>query len=297
MQLFLVKALGFQAFTVDARCVGHGARTHRVRDNIVNLVFVVTEILQRQWNRLVDDLEVTTARKLLELHQCEVWLNARGVTVHHQTDGPRRRNHSGLSVAVTVLFATFECAIPRGLGRLDQGWNGTVLRDQRHRQNGQAFIAIRLTIGSATVVANHAQHGIGVLGIAGEGTALRRNFSRRFVGDTGHKRRKTATNGATFVRVVAKTHRHQQRANVCEAQTQRPVFVRQLGDFLGRELSHQNRRFERQSPKTTSMLVTFDVQRPCCIADELHQVQRGKVTRSVIKEHVFGARVRRIDAA
>ena len=145
------------------------------------------------------------------------------------------------------------------------------------------------------MVADDPQHRRSIALVAREGPALGCDFCRCCVGHTGHQRRQTATDRPAFVGIVAQTHGHQQRANVGEAQTQRPVFVGQLGDFLRRELRHQHRRFERQRPQTAGVFVGLDIQRARLAADKLHQVQRCEVTGGIVEEHVLGTGVRRVD--
>ena len=71
-------------------------------------------------DRLVDDLEVAAAGQLLELDQGEVGLDPGGVTVHQQADGPGRREHGGLGVAVAVLLAQLQGQVPRRAGCCEQ---------------------------------------------------------------------------------------------------------------------------------------------------------------------------------
>src|SRR5699024_7194914 len=51
--------------------------------------------------------------ELLELHQREVRLDARGVAVHHEADGPGRGEHRRLGVAVAVLLPELDDGVPR----------------------------------------------------------------------------------------------------------------------------------------------------------------------------------------
>ena len=297
LDLLFIKALGRQRFAVDARCVGQRARTDSVSDDVVDLIFAVAKVGQSQRNRLVDDLEVTAAGQLLELHQREVRLDARGVTVHDQTDGAGWCNHGGLCVAEAVLFAFLQRPVPSRARCVDQGRHGAIVSNQRNRQDRQVFVTFRLAVRSPAVVADDAQHGSCVLLVTRESPALGSDLSRGRVGNTGHQRGQTATDRAAFVGVVAVAHGHEQRANVGEAQTKGAVLVRQLGDFLGRELRHENGGLQRQGPEATSVLVAFDVQRASLLARELHQVQGREVTSRVVEEHVLGTRVGRVDAA
>ena len=97
----------------------------------------ISKGLQRQRHDAVDDLEVTAARQLLELHQREVGLDAGGVAIHHQADGARGRDHTHLCVAEAVRGAEFQRAIPGQLGRGHQRGIGAVGGVQRHRCGAQ----------------------------------------------------------------------------------------------------------------------------------------------------------------
>src|SRR5665213_2495754 len=74
--------------------------THSIVDDGFNLIGLIAQGAKCFGHGLVDDLEITTACQLLELHQSKVWLNSRGVAIHHQTNGAGWGNHSGLGVAV-----------------------------------------------------------------------------------------------------------------------------------------------------------------------------------------------------
>ena len=84
----------------------------------------IAQLFQGRRHRLVDDLEITTTRQLLELHQRKVRLDPGRVTIHHQTDGAGRRNHGDLRIAEAVLFAQLQRLVPCGHGQLDQPASG-----------------------------------------------------------------------------------------------------------------------------------------------------------------------------
>ena len=92
----------------------------RIGLHLGNIGFRIAQRAQGRWHGAVDDLEVTATGELLELDQRKVWLDAGGVAIHHQTDGPRRRNHRGLRVAVPVLFAKTQGFVPGRGGDVDQ---------------------------------------------------------------------------------------------------------------------------------------------------------------------------------
>ena len=116
----LVKPLAFKRGVVDARRVRERAVTDRIDLDLGDLGFAVAERAERFGHGAVDDLEVTAAGELLELHQREVRLDAGGVAIHHEADRAGRRDHGRLRVAIAVLFAERERAIPGALGVLDQ---------------------------------------------------------------------------------------------------------------------------------------------------------------------------------
>jgi hypothetical protein len=51
---------------VDRRCSLEGAMSDCVSDNVLNLLLAISKFLQRDWNRLVDDLKVAAASQFLE---------------------------------------------------------------------------------------------------------------------------------------------------------------------------------------------------------------------------------------
>ncbi len=203
LQLLIIEAARAQAVVIDTGRVRKRTRADSVGDDVIDLVAAVPEVLQRQRHRLVDDLEVAAAGELLELHQREVRLDPGGVTIHDQADSPRRGNHGGLRVAVTVLLTFAQRAIPGRLGGLDQRWNRAVIGHQWNGQNGQVFVAFGLAVGRAAVIADNPQHRRSIALVAREGTALGCDFSRGRVGHAGHQCRQTPTDGPAFVRIVA----------------------------------------------------------------------------------------------
>ena len=150
-------------------------------------------------------------------------------------------------------------------------------------------------MGRIAVVADDAQHMIGVLGVAGEGPQLARHLGGGGIGNACHDRGQRPAKRTALVAVVAKAHVHQQTADVGIAQTQRAEIIGPLRDFLGRELRHHHRDFERNGPQTGGVHIVFDHELP--VLQEGQQVHRRKVTGRVVEEHVFGTRVRPADRA
>ena len=133
----------------------------------------IAEHAQRLRHRVVDDLEVAAAGELLELHQREVRLDAGRVAIHHEADRAGRRDHGRLRIAIAVLLAERERAVPGEPRALDQARiraGGVV---ERHRRDRERLVAGLLAMGRAAMVADHPQHGVAVLLVAREGAELR----------------------------------------------------------------------------------------------------------------------------
>ena len=281
---------------VDARRAVQGSVAHRVADDLLDLLFGVTQPGERQRHRAVDDLEIAAAGQGLELDQGEVGLDAGGVAVHHQADGAGGGDHRRLGVAVAVGLAEGERPVPggaRGGGQRPVGDGGDVERDGRHRQ---LLVAHGIAVGGAPVVADHPQHRLAVLGEAGEGAQLAGDLGRCGVGDRGHQRADRAAGVARVVGVVGGAGGHQVAADVGEAEAQGAELVGQLGDPPRRELGHHHRDLEHQGPQPDPMLERRNVDLAVGVL-ERHQVERRQVAGGIVEEHVLGAGIRRVDAA
>ena len=106
------EALLLERGVVDAGRLAEAAVADGIGLDLGDLRFGVAEHAQGLRHRAVDDLEVAAAGELLELDQREVGLDAGGVAIHHQADGAGRRDHRDLRVAVAVLLAERERAVP-----------------------------------------------------------------------------------------------------------------------------------------------------------------------------------------
>ncbi len=144
------------------------------------------------------------------------------------------------------------------------------------------------------MVADDAQHVLGIRRIAGEGAELLRHLGGGGIGDAGHDRGQRAAIGAAGGRVIGDARGHQQAANVGVAEAEGAVLVGELGDLLRGELRHQDRDFEHHGPQPAGMLIALDIEAPVRLA-ELQQVHRGEVARRVVEEHVLRARIRGVD--
>ena len=150
-------------------------------------------------------------------------------------------------------------------------------------------------MGCVAVVANDAQHMVGVAGMAWESAQLASHFSRGRIGHAGQDRGQRTGQRAAFVAVVSQTHVHQQTADVGIAKTQGAEIIGQLRNFLGWELCHHHGNFQGHGPQAGRVDIGLGVELTVLV--ELKQVHRRKVTGRVIKEHIFRTRVRAADLA
>jgi len=289
------KAVAHQAGGVDAGAVAHRPVADRIGDHFGNLCGPIAQLFQRRRDRLVDDLEIAAARQFLELDQGKIRLDPGRVAVHHQPDGAGGGDHGGLGVAKAVQLAQRQSLVPGHLGQFDQRQVGAIAQVQGDRGDVQPFIAARLAIGRIAVVADHPQHMGRIAGMAGEGTQLPRHLGAGGIGDAGHDRGQGATQGTPLTAVIAKTHVHQQPADIGIAKTQGAEIIRQLCNFLGRELRHHHRNFQRHGPKTRGVDIAFGVKLAAVV--ERQQVHAGQIAGGVIQEHVFRTWVRSADRA
>ena len=115
-----------------------GARGIDIGDDLIHLLGRITQLDERLRNRVIHDADHAAAHQLLELHQCEIGLDAGGVAIHHEADGAGRSDHRGLRVAETGLFAERVGIVPDLLGGLIQSlWHALIIE----RLHGVAMIA------------------------------------------------------------------------------------------------------------------------------------------------------------
>ncbi len=62
-----------------------------VLDDRLDLLRLVSQVLERTGHRLVDDLHRAAADQLLEFDQSQIWFYASCVTIHHQAYSTGRR--------------------------------------------------------------------------------------------------------------------------------------------------------------------------------------------------------------
>ena len=277
--------------------VAHGAGEHRqvlgrqvrgaddrlvlvdVGDDLVDLVGRVAQPGERPGHRLVDDRHRAAADQLLGLDQAEVGLDAGGVAVHEQADGPGRGQHAGLRVAHAVLLAELDGQVPGLLGGRQQVGRHQLLVDVGHR---------------VAVHPQHVGHRLDVLVVAGEGPHAGGRAGRRGVGVPGHEGGDGAGPRPALVRVVGQALGHEQGAEVGVADAELPEATRVLGDLLGRVVGVADDDLLGGEDDLDGGAEALDVERRV-VVEELHQVEAGQVARRVVEVHVLGARVGAVD--
>ena len=269
--------LGLQARSVDdVTLVGD------VLDDRLDGLLRVAELLEGPRDRQVDDLHRATTDELLELHEREVRLDARGVAVHHEADGPGRGQHRRLGVAVAVLLTELDDLVPRlGGSAVD-----VLVHDPKRADR---------VVGSG-VLAHDPLVGVRVPGVPGIRANNTGQLSRTLVGGTGEQRGDGGRERAPTLGVVAVAGGHEQRAEVGVADAELAVVARGDADRLGREVREADRDVHRRDDELGHLLELRGVE-GVVVLEELEQVQRGQVARGVIERHVLRARVGRGDPA
>ena len=138
------------------------------------------------------------------------------------------------------------------------------------------------------MVADDPQHRIAVFLIAGEGPNFSRHFSRGRVGNASQDSGDSAADGTPFFTVVGQARSHEKAADICKAQAEGSVFIRQLRDLGGGELGHHHRDFQRNRPQPHRMLECRYIKIAVVLAKG-QKVDRCQITSRVIKEHIFRA--------
>ena len=241
----------------------------------------VTQGPERHRHRLVDDRHRAAADQLLELDQREVRLDPGRVAVHQEADRSGRGQHRRLGVAVAVLIAEVDRAVPLIPGRLQQILRNAFGLDLIGRiAMHPHYLVVRLTVLVVGLVRTHRRCDLG----------------RPAVTPPGHHRRDRGRQVPTLVRVVRHPLAHQESSEVCvaEAELAEPVGV--LADPLGRVARESDHDLLGEEDRVDHGLEAPHVERAVLVA-ELHQVDRGQVAGRVVHVHVFRARVRRVDPA
>ena len=251
-----------------------------VLEHHVDLVGGVTQPVQTETHRLVDDLQHPAAGELFVFHQRDVRLDAGRVAVHHEADRAGRGQHGRLGVAEPVGFTGGQDVVPQ----LDRG----------PLQFGGAFVVDVVT--RRAVHPHDVHHRFGIVGVSVERTDHGGQFRAGPVGLAVQQRRQRTAITAAGVAVIRQGVGHQDAAQVRITQTQRPEAVAVLGDPVGRVRRVVDENLLGDEERAGRGAEPFDVERPVG-ADELHQVDRRQVARRVVEEHVLAARVRRVDPA
>ena len=165
-------------------------------------------------------------------------------------------------------------------------------------EDAESFV-FRLSgvVGGASVVSNDAEHVLAVRLVGGEWAVLLRHFGAGRVAFASEDGGEGSGDRESFWAVVGDSHLHQQGAEVGVSEAEGSEVVAELGDFLGRELRHEDADFENDGPELDGVHVAFDVELAGFSVVEGGKVDGGEVTGGVIEEHVLRAWVGRVDAA
>src|SRR4029079_13005589 len=142
---------------------GERAAADGIVDDALDRGLVIAERGKTLRHHTVDDLEIAAAGELLEFDQREVRLDAGGIAVHDETDSSGRRDHCRLRVAVAMLPAKLDGALPRmhGAGEQLRIRAGGVV--EWHRRGLEILVALSLTPRGAGVIAHDPEHVLAVL--------------------------------------------------------------------------------------------------------------------------------------
>ena len=131
--------------------------TFCVINDVLRLLYIVTQMLQCHWHRLVYNFKVTTTAQFLIFHQSKVRLDTRCIAIHQQSDGSSWSNNGRLSVTETVLLTPLYCFVPSVTSCFQQViW--AMLLIQTNGLNSQSFKCQRCVVCCISVVADNAQH-------------------------------------------------------------------------------------------------------------------------------------------
>ncbi|MBV6489794.1 MAG: hypothetical protein CNCCGFBP_00168 [Fimbriimonadaceae bacterium] len=291
------EALGLERFGVDMGSAAQRLVSDAISNDILDLLLAVTEPSQRGRDGLVDDLEVAPSRQLLELDEREIGLDAGGVAIHQEPDGSRRSEHGHLGVAEPVSIAQRGSAVPRLTGCLEHVRRALVRVDP-DRKDGEALkLARRRVVGGSPMVANDTKHRVSVPGIPRKRPKLSRHLRANGVRLASKNRSQSSTNRPSLRAIVWDPHLHQQRAEVRVTQAQRAKLVTQLRDLWAGKLGHEHADFEHEGPEPNRVTIALNVKQSGLRVVEPNQVDRGKVASRVVEEHIFRARIARVDPA
>ena len=147
------------------------------------------------------------------------------------------------------------------------------------------------------MIANDAQHVLTVFVKAFEGSMFRCQQCARCIRAASQNCAESSANCATFIAVVRRSRLHQHGAEICITQSKRAILPGEFGDFLRRETCHQHRNFQHHRPEVNCVLVARNIEVSRARIIELQQIDRRQIARRVVEEHVFTARIARIDSS
>ena len=130
----IVEALLSQGLMVDERRSLQSLPTGAIVHDVLDLSLGIFQGSKGGRDALIDDLEIASARQLLELYQREVRLDAGRVAIHHESDRPGRGDHRDLRIAIAVGRAQFESPVP-GAARRHEQLRRAMLRLDSDRRN------------------------------------------------------------------------------------------------------------------------------------------------------------------
>ncbi len=165
----------------------------------------VTKLRQGSGHRLIDNGHVAATYELLEFHKSEVGLDARGVTVHQESNGAGGCEDRGLRVTYAVLLTKLYGLVP-----------GVLRCFQEFCRHLRAVDLVR----SVAVHAKHVQHWLFVFVESRVGSHATGRASAGRVRVSGHQSRNGGRPRSSLVGVVSETRGHQQRTNVRVAHTE-----------------------------------------------------------------------------
>ena len=253
---------------------------HELHDPI-HRILPVAETTQRLGHRVVHDLEHPASRELLVLHEGDVGLDAGRVAIHHEGDRAGGRDHRDLRVPVAGLGAERRALLPGCPHRIHQVAGQGARVDSIH---------VRAMLG------DDAQHRLAVLRETGKGPRHGGDACAGRVRVPVHEGAQSRRDPTPLVTVVGDSPRHEERAQVRVAQTERPVVMavpldRRRG--IGRVIDDD---FLGQDHGLDAVLVSVGVE-ALVRAQEFHEVQGGEIARGVVQVHVFRAWVRSVDTS
>ena len=131
--------------------------TFCIINDVLRLLYIITQMLQCHWNSLVYNFKVSTTAQFLIFHQSKVRFDTCSIAIHQQSDGSRWSNNGRLSVTETVLLTPLYCFVPSVTSCFQQVIRAMFLI-QTNGLNTQSFKCQRRIVCRISVVADNAQH-------------------------------------------------------------------------------------------------------------------------------------------